>query len=227
MSRDEVGIAEILNGDDTHTLNEEAFNLPSRLIAKIYLFRTIFLGSGWSFANDPDFMHVSDSPKFWDNINEQFYKKYHGIDKYHKQCADQVIKGQPLVSPFGREWLIEMKRDKNGELKIPWTILSNYPTQGTGADVMMVARVSFARRLRTLKLHGSVLMISTVHDSIVLDVEDERDYQTLVNLFHQVFDDLPANFRKLFGYEWIVPLTCECKMGMDMKNVTKIGRNAL
>ncbi len=225
LSRDPVGIAEVLNGDDTHSLNQVAFELPSRLIAKIYLFRTIFRGSGWSFANDPDFMHVSSDPKYWDVVNEKFFKKYDGIDKCHKAWADRVLKGVPLVSPFGREWLIEMKRDRFGELKIPWTVLTNYEVQGTAADVMMVARVSFARRLAALSTSGRCLMISTVHDSIVLDVEDERDYQHLINLFHQVFDDLPKNFKKLFGYDWVVPLDCECKMGMDMKNMSKVKRS--
>ena len=39
LSRDQVGIDEILKGEDTHSKNQEAFNLPSRLIAKIFLFR--------------------------------------------------------------------------------------------------------------------------------------------------------------------------------------------
>lgn len=224
LSRDPVGIAEVLNGDDTHSLNQIAFELPSRLIAKIYLFRTIFRGSGWSFANDPDFMHVSSDPKYWDSVNEKFFKKYAGIDQCHTAWSKLVINNQPLINPFGREWLIEMKRDRFGELKLPLTTLTNYPVQGTGADVMMVARVSFARRLRNIVTNGRCLMISTVHDSIVLDVEDERDYQVLINLFHQVFDDLPINFKKLFGYNWIVPLPCETKLGLNMKSMTKIGR---
>jgi hypothetical protein len=46
LARDQVGINEVLNGDDTHDLNRVAFSLPSRLIAKIYLFRTIYRGTG-------------------------------------------------------------------------------------------------------------------------------------------------------------------------------------
>jgi hypothetical protein len=37
LAQDEVGIAEIVGGEDTHSKNEKAVNLPSRLIAKIYL----------------------------------------------------------------------------------------------------------------------------------------------------------------------------------------------
>ena len=80
LSQDEVGLQEILNKEDTHSKNQIAFELPSRLIAKIYLFRTIFRGSGWSFANDNSFMHVSSSPSYWDDVNEKFFKKYYGLD---------------------------------------------------------------------------------------------------------------------------------------------------
>jgi len=132
LSRDSVGIAEVLNGDDAHSLNEKAFRLPSRLIAKIYLFRTIFRGSGYAFSVDNDFMHVSDSPKYWDNVNEMFYKKYNGLDNKHKEWADLVVHNKPIVGPLGREWLVTMKRNYRGELVIPWTTLTNYPVKCSG-----------------------------------------------------------------------------------------------
>ena len=50
LSGDQTALTEILQGQDTHELNRQAFELPSRLIAKIYLFRTIFRGNGWSLS---------------------------------------------------------------------------------------------------------------------------------------------------------------------------------
>lgn len=222
LSQDPIGIKEIVEGLDTHSLNQEAFQLPSRLIAKIYLFRTIFRGSGYAFANDPAFMHVSDSPKFWDSIGEKFYAKYNVLDATHKTWADRVVAGIPLVGPTGREWDVTLGRDQRGNIKIPWTILTNYPVQGTGADVMMVARISFSRRLKTSGIPA--LLISTVHDSIVVDCEQIVHVQSVVNLFYQVFDDLVENIRRTFQYDWKVPLACEVKIGMDMLNMSKIDR---
>lgn len=64
LSNDPVALAEILNKEDIHSNNQTAFSLPSRLIAKIYLFRTIFnRGNGYAFTVDADFMHVSTSVK--------------------------------------------------------------------------------------------------------------------------------------------------------------------
>lgn len=227
LAQDATGIAEVLNKDDAHSLNQVAFNLPSRLIAKIYLFRTIYRGSGWSFANDPDFMHVSSDAAFWDDIGVKFYGKYQGIDRVHNHWRDLVMSGRSIVGPLGREWTVEPKINRRtGAREIPWTTLTNYPVQGTGADIMMLARISFARRLELLKskLHGVVILVSTVHDSIVVDCSDDRDIHNVVNLFHQVFDDIPTNIRKLFGYNWTLPMDCECKVGKDMKNMEKVKR---
>ena len=157
LSKDWVGIKEILEGEDTHAKNQTAFGLPSRLIAKIFLFRTIFRGSGWSFVNDPDFMHVSTNPAFWDDMNEKFYKKYNQLDKTHHRWKDIVMSGKPIVGPLGREWLITIHRDFRGEIKIPWTTLSNYPIQGTGADVMMLARLSADKRIKAAGIKADPL----------------------------------------------------------------------
>lgn len=221
LSQDQTGIKEVLEGQDTHSLNQEAFKLPSRLISKIYLFRTIFRGSGYAFSVDPDFMHVSSSPAYWDNINEKFYQKYSGIDSIHQVWRETVVQGKPIQGPTGRAWTINILRDYRGELKIPMPTLTNYPVQGTGADVVMVARLSFARRLKASGIPA--LLVSTVHDSIFVDCE-KKYVQAIVNLFYQVFDDLAVNVSRTFKMDWNVPLACECKVGMNMLNMEKIGR---
>lgn len=220
LAQDEVGIEEVLAKADAHSLNQVAFNLPSRLIAKIYLFRTIFRGSGWSFANDPDFMHVSANPKYWDEVNEKFFAKYYGIDRCHQKWKDDVLAHGVIQGPLGRAWTIGMRRnERTGELKIPWTLLSNYPVQGTGADVMMFARLSSHKRIK--KAGIPCKFISTVHDSIVLDTH-ERYVQDIAEIFNGVFADIPKNIKNVFGYNWNVPMACECKAGHNMKEMSKI-----
>ena len=218
LSGDETGISEILGGEDTHAKNQAAFDLPSRLIAKIFLFRTIFRGSGWSFANDPDFMHVSSNAKFWDEMNAKFYAKYKGIDKVHKEWTKTVMAGRPIEGPLGRSWTIPIGRDYKGELRVPLTTLSNYPVQGTGADVMMLARIMAYKRIKKEKV--PCVFRSTVHDSIVLDAH-HADLVPLRNLFDEVFADIPKVIEKQFGYEWKVPMSCESKYGENMKDMKK------
>jgi len=222
LSQDQVALSEILLGEDTHAKNQQAFDLPSRLIAKIFLFRTIFRGSGWSFANDPDFMHVSKSPQFWDDMNERFYKKYHALDATHSRWKDEVMAGRPIVGPLGREWTIKLHRGTGafdfGDLKVPWTTLSNYPVQGTGADVMMLARLSANQRIKDAGIEAK--LISTVHDSIFWDTR-EKNLEAIAAICDGVFTDLHKNIKAVFGYEWVTPMACESKYGPNMKEMSK------
>lgn len=219
LSRDPIGIEEIMSGADIHSLNQVAFELPSRLIAKIYLFRTIFRGSGWAFANDPDFNHVSADPDFWDNLNEKFYKKYSGLDRWHQKLYEIVASRQPIRGPTGREWFIEYGDDKYGNPKLPINKITNYPVQGTGADIMMIARISLANRLA--RSGFDALMVSTVHDSLVIDCDDKY-IEEVAKMMYGVFADLPKNFQKLFNYDMIIPFACEVKYGANMTDMKKL-----
>lgn len=224
LSRDPVGIQEVIDKVDAHANNQQVFGLPSRLIAKIYLFRQIFRGSAYAYANDPEFMHVSTSVEFWEEVEKKFFEKYVEILKTHNRWAEYVTKGQPIPGPFGRDWSINLKTDWRGDLKIPWTQLSNYPVQGTGADVMMIARLSLYRRLKNA-LGDEVQFISTVHDDIKMD-SLEKHVQFIADTCHQVFDDLIPNIKRCFGYDWVVPMACEVYAGNDMLNVEEIKRSA-
>ena len=215
LSNDEVAIKEINDGIDFHTENQKTFSLPSRLIAKIYLFRTIFRGSGWAFANDPDFSGVSNDPDYWDQVNEKFYNKYKGLDRWHTKLGQLVASGKPIVSPFGREWLIPLR--ENGT--IPWTVLSNYPVQGTAADLMMIGRISLFNRMKKLSMKS--LLVSTVHDSIVLDCP-KSEVKEVSRLTISVFNDIPKNVKKLFGITLPIPFPGEVKVGHNLKEMEEL-----
>lgn len=226
LSGDKVGRTEIIEGADTHSLNQIAFDLPSRLIAKIYLFRTIFRGSGYAFANDPAFMHVSSDPKFWDEIGRKFYAKYYRLDEWHHELSQLVLNGEPIVGPTGREWVISLTRDWKGNLKLPWTVFTNYPVQGTGADVMMLFRLSFWRRLKAMGLHTTCLLVQTVHDSLYIDCPSKH-VQTVIDLLYACLDDLVENIRRCFNYDWKTPLGGEVSMGMNQKEMVTVDRTPL
>lgn len=88
---------------------------------------------------------------------------------------------------------------------------------------MMIARISLYNRVRAAGIPCKFK--STIHDSIILDVPSAY-LQQVVDIAHQVFDDLIPNIKKLFNYEWVVPMECECKAGPNMKNCVKIARSS-
>lgn len=212
LSQDKVAYKEIVDQVDQHSLNQKAFNLPTRLIAKTFVFRLMYGGSAYSYANDPDFASVSRSEKFWQKVIDAFYEKYQGLAKWHISIVQQVTLTGQLVMPTGRvyQFLHDPKRGW------PETTIKNYPVQGLGADLMSIARVSFMKRFKNANINGK--LVNTVHDSIVLDLE-EADVQRCVRLFDDVFNDIPSNFSKLFGVEFNLPLRCECGVGPNMKQL--------
>ncbi len=91
--------------------------------------------------------------------------------------------------------------------------------QGFAADIMSIARVSFHRRLHEAGLSG--LIINSVHDSIVVDTIPS-DVDRIVEIFNNVFADLPANIKRIFGVEFKLPLRCEISVGPNQKELTEV-----
>lgn len=176
-------------------------------------------GSAYSYANDPDFTDVSSSEKFWQKVIDAFYNKYYGFYEWHTQIVKEAMQNGRLIMPTGRIYTYEPKRDFRGDLKAPETIIKNYGVQGTGADIMSLARLSFYRRFKLASING--VLVNTVHDSIVCDVHPD-DVQKVVNIFHEVFRDLPANFEKIFGVPFDLPMSCEVGVGENMKELTEV-----
>jgi DNA polymerase-1 len=215
LSGDATAIKEINSGADIHALNQAELQLPTRLIAKKFLFRTIYRGSGYAFSKDNEFKHVSVDPKFWDKKNEGFFAKYWEVDKCHQRWKSQVMNGQRIIGPSGREWKIDPRND--GE--IPWTTLTNYPVQGTGADLMAIVRVSLRNRLKTGKLKS--LLINTVHDSVIADCPKE-EVDEVIKLMHDSCKALGPNMKKLWNVESPIPFPGECKIGTNLKDMVKV-----
>ena len=218
LSQDKVAIQEIIDKVDQHSLNQKAFGLPSRLIAKVFVFRLMYGGSAYAYSRDPDFSDVSSSEKYWQKVIDAFYNKYTGLRDWHIKIVQEAMQKGQLIMPTGRVYKFELKRDFKGELKAPETIIKNYPVQGLGADLMSIARVSFMKRFKSANINGK--LINTVHDSIVVDCV-ERNVREVVRIFHGVFADIPANYKLLFGVEFNLPMTCEVSVGNNQKELTE------
>lgn len=212
LANDPIAIKELNEGIDFHSKNQAYFNLPSRLIAKVYLFRVIYRGTGWAFSKDPDFKGISADPDFWDRNNEKFYQKYKGIDQCHIRWAQLVAERKPIISPLGREWMIPLNDDGN----IPWTVLTNYPVQGTGADIVKIARLSLWKRLR--ESGKSAILVGTVHDDIRIDCPN-KEVDDVVKICYDVFDDIPMNVKRLWGIDLPIKFPGEVYVGNNFRHM--------
>lgn len=223
LSEDKTAIAEILEGRDFHRENQDAFKLPSRLVAKVFLFRAIFRGPAYSYANDP-FFSVVGNQRFWQGVIDRFYEKYHGIAEYHERITKEVIESGRLVMPTGRIYEFEPKQRK-GSYEWPITDIANYPVQGMAADIMAIVRAALRTGLLTNKelARYIILLTNTVHDSIVLDVDNrDRAWYTVCREIDKAFKNAAKNFETLFGHPLLVPIGCEIEVGSNWLHMHKI-----
>ena len=225
LAQDPVGMDEIISGVDQHAVNQAAFGLPDRTTAKIFVFRLIYGGSKWAYCLDPAFNWISNNPEFWQDIIDKFYAKYKGIALVHKSWVKRAMETGELVMPTGRIYKFRPTRNKRGELEWPRTKILNYPVQGTGHDFVTVARVSLYKRIKAHdRFKNSVSFVSTVHDSIVLDIMENGDsLPLLVPIIRGVFHDINSNCNRLWGFDLNLPIGCDITYGpnlLDMQAIT-------
>jgi len=79
-----------------------------------------------------------------------------------------------------------------------------------------MARCSLRRRWKDANIRG--YMVSTVHDSIVLDVHPES-VDKACDLLYNVFVDLPGNVSRIFGVEFTLETRVEISVGDNMYNL--------
>lgn len=221
LSGDKVLCREILDKEDIHANNQKAFGLPEgdkgRLVAKVLKFRILYGGGAYSFAHDPDFMVVSTDQKYWQEAIDQYYNKYKGIAAWHKELIHRAQSDGRITIPSGRYFPINPDYTK----REPWplTLIKNYNVQGFGADLVMLARCRAHQLIRESGLEA--LMVSTVHDDIKTD-QPNKNVLPIARLINQAVEEVPSMVRKIWKYDFKLPLSCEIKVGMNLADMTKL-----
>lgn len=214
LANDKVAIQEIIDGLDFHTDNQNKFKLPSRLIAKVFLFRAIFKGSAYAYSVDNDFKHIGGQ-KFWQRTIDAFYEKYTGIYNYHIQLMREATTTGQIISETGRIYKFE-PRLRRGEMKWPENDIVNYPVQGFSADLMSMIRISAFRRLKEHREKKKVLFVNTVHDNLVLDLNGSvKEAVEVSKIVRSSFQDCGANYKRIYGKELLVPMDSDAHVGIN------------
>ncbi len=205
---------ELLGGLDMHSNNQKVFGLPSRLIAKIFMFRLMYGAMEFSYAKDPDFQPVSSSPKYWKKVIDAFYDKYRGFGKWHTQIVQEVTRtGKLIVPSTGRTFSFSRYPNMRGELEWPVTQIKNFPVQGSGSDLMAIARCITYKKWKEQGITGK--LVNTVHDSIVADVPD-YEVDKVCKLLKDSFEEVPKYFKQIFGVEYDLPFLGEIQVGKNL-----------
>lgn len=215
-SQDKVGLQEWYDGVDLHSENQKAFGLPERVVAKTLLFRILYGGTSNGFIRDSDFMHVSRKKEFWDEAIDKLYRKYRGLAAWHRKIKQEARQTGRLITPSGREYRYEPKDYGEGPKWDDGAIL-NYPVQGFGNDILKIARIAVYRRLVG---KPGILLINTVHDSIMVDCESKH-VDFVAQTFQDVFDGLDKMLSKCYNIDFNVPMRAEIEFGPNWADMEK------
>lgn len=228
LAQDPVAIKEILNGEDLHTDNQKAFGLPSRLIAKIFIYRMIFAdafgpkgynGPAYAYANDVEFSQTSTSVKYWEEVIERFFEKYAASKEHSLNLIREATTTGRIVNPSGRWYPFSPYQKWDETMDWPRTNIVNYPVQGLAADFMQLARLDIYKKYLEWqkKWPGKVLWINTVHDDVEKDVDNKPEliYNISMELIKS-FREIPNLFERRYGVKVNVPMDGEVKFGWTL-----------
>jgi DNA polymerase I-like protein with 3'-5' exonuclease and polymerase domains len=103
---------------------------------------------------------------------------------------------------------------RRGEYIWPVTDICNYPVQGFAADLMSIVRVNLNTILSQMPY--IYLWGNTVHDSILLDVDNARDtWYNVCRAVKTAFENTAENYELLFNEPLLVPMACDVKVGIN------------
>lgn len=128
---------------------------------------------------------------FAEHFINQYYARYSGIklwqDKVSKKVhdtsrpwgVDGTRRGQ-YTSPSGRRYVFQTYPNNRGVHNFSPNQLKNYPIQGLAADFVGHMVGKLFRKVLDYDLLDEVLLINTIHDSVLLDVHPKYNFAVRV-----------------------------------------------
>lgn len=188
----------------------ENFTKQDRMRAKAVNF-------GIPYGREEDsFMDEFDIPRAEARAMVQgWLNKYYGARDYLMECAQAVIDGKYIETPFGRRRRFGLISE--AALHSLQNEARNFPIQSSSSDTTLTA----AMMLEEPANKRNVAIVNLVHDSIVFyvpaNVEAILEFSKLVN---ETMTSLP---KKLFGYE--VPFESDTDIGFTWGDLVALNHH--
>lgn len=241
LSKDGALIDDILSGRDMHRKRAaELWSIPEHLvspqqrqIAKQLSFQLQY-GAGAKSMAEKNGVAIGVAQQFINNYYARYSKVKEWqdiikleVEKSRKPSGKFTPKGAQAGvgvhdSPTGRMYkFYEYDSSYHKGTSFSPTEIKNYPVQGfaTG-DIMALYRGRLYRRMVAENIKG-LLMINTVHDSVMFDVNDYQLVHVINSMCKEEAEKLPKLLKDLWGIDCPVPLKVETKYGTDWSKMTK------
>ncbi|MDR0491716.1 MAG: DNA polymerase I [Oscillospiraceae bacterium] len=165
-------------GEDIHTVTaSQVFGVPTEEVtsvqrsrAKAVNFGIVYGISSFSLAQD-----IGVMPKEAKSYIDSYLDKYAGVRKYMSDIVESAKKLGYVSTLFGRRrYLPELRSANFNTRSFGERVALNMPIQGTAADIMKIAMISAANRLKSEGLSGRLIL--QVHDELIAECpEHEAD----------------------------------------------------
>ncbi len=198
-------------GEDVHTrtaaevfdVRPESVTPELRRRAKMVNFGIMYGISGFGLATRLGNVHPAEAERYIKRYLERYPRVTEFMQSTYAEAEERAERegGEPYVTTlFGRRRYVKELRDPNKNVrKLGERIAFNARVQGTAADIIKVAMVDLAPRLRALNTD----MLMQVHDELVFDADESRVEEVAA---------LAAE-RMVAAYDLHPPLEVEVKAG--------------
>ena len=175
MANDKAMITAFKNNEDIHTLTaSEVFNIPPLMVtdlmrsrAKAVNFGIVYGIGAFSLAKD---IGVSRSEA--DSYIKGYMATYPGVAKYMEDVIAKARKCGYVSTLFGRRRFLPELASSNKNLQaFGERVARNMPVQGTAADIIKIAMVRVASRIKAEKLDAALIL--QVHDELIVEAKQE------------------------------------------------------
>ena len=179
MAGDEKMIAAFQSGQDIHAQTaSQVFGLPPEEItgelrrrAKAVNFGIVYGISGFSLAQD-----IGVTRQEAADYMEKYLETFSGVKQYMYHVKEQAHKDGYVAPLMGRRrWLPELKSSNYNLRSFGERVALNMPIQGTAADVMKLAMIRVARRLKAEGLQAQLIL--QVHDELIVECPQAEQEQ--------------------------------------------------
>ena len=205
ISGDKAMQEAFLSGEDFHTVTaSQVFDTPLaevtptlRSRAKAVNFGIVYGISAFSLAQD-----IGVYPNEAKAYMEAYLNKYHGVRDYMKSIVEKARQDGGVTTLYGRRRdLPELKSSNFNTRQFGERVALNMPIQGTAADIIKLAMVAVARRLKEEGLRARLIL--QVHDELIVECPEEEAARVCEILSYEMEHTA----------ELSVPLTAEAHIG--------------
>ena len=104
---------------------------------------------------------------------EQYLEKYSGIQKFMTDIVEKAKEQGYVETLFSRRrYIPELKSNNYMVRQFGNRVAMNTPIQGTAADIMKIAMVNLAKKLKEEKVDAKIVL--QVHDELILEAKEEE-----------------------------------------------------